>query len=103
MSQLDMFQAAKSLDDALAAITDGCMLVVPREVSGVRMAAARALVRRGVERLHLGALPTSSLEADLLIGAACVATLETSAVSLGEFGPAPRFTDRKSTRLNSSH
>jgi glutaconate CoA-transferase subunit A len=37
------------------------------------------------------ALPTSSLQADLLIGAGCVATLETSAVSLGEFGPAPRF------------
>ena len=87
-----MFQAAKSLDDALAAITDGCMLVVPREVSGVPMAATRALIRRGVKRLHLVALPTSSLQADLLIGAACVATLETSAVSLGEFGPAPRFT-----------
>jgi glutaconate CoA-transferase subunit A len=86
-----MFQAAK-LDDALSAITDGCMLVVPREVSGVPMAATRALIRRGVKRLHLVALPTSSLQADMLIGAACVATLETSAVSLGEFGPAPRFT-----------
>jgi glutaconate CoA-transferase subunit A len=32
------------------------------------------------------------LQADLLIGAGCVETLETSAVSLGEFGPAPRFT-----------
>ena len=82
----------KSLDDALAPITDGCMLVVPREVSGVPMAATRALIRRGVKRLHLVALPTSSLQADLLIGAGCVETLETSAVSLGEFGPAPRFT-----------
>jgi glutaconate CoA-transferase subunit A len=88
----DMFQAAKSLDEALASVADGCMLVVPREVSGVPMAATRALIRRGVKRLHLVALPTSSLQADLLIGAGCVATLETSAVSLGEFGPAPRFT-----------
>src|SRR5512141_3317168 len=87
-----MFQTAKSLDDALAAITDGCMLVVPREVSGVPMEATRALVRRGVRRLSLIALPTSSLQADLLIGAGCVETLETSAVSLGEFGAAPRFT-----------
>ena len=55
------------------------------------MEATRALIRRGVKRLHLVALPTSSLQADLLIGAGCVATLETSAVSLGEFGPAPRF------------
>jgi glutaconate CoA-transferase subunit A len=89
--RVNMFQAAKSLDDALAIIADGCMLVVPREVSGVSMAATRTLINRGVKRLHLVALPTSSLQADLLIGANCVETLETSAVSLGEFGPAPRF------------
>ena len=86
-----MFQPAKSIDDVIGQIADGCMLVVPREVSGVPMAATRALIRRGVKRLHLVALPTSSLQADLLIGAGCVETLETSAVSLGEFGPAPRF------------
>jgi glutaconate CoA-transferase subunit A len=67
------------------------MLVVPREVSGVPMEATRALIRRSVKRLHLVALPTSSMQADLLIGAGCITTLETSAVSLGEFGPAPRF------------
>ena len=83
---------ARSLDEALAAVTDGCMLAVPRESSGVPMAATRALIRRGVKRLHLVTLPTSTLQADLLIGAGCVETLETSAVSLGEFGPAPRFT-----------
>jgi glutaconate CoA-transferase subunit A len=82
---------ASTIEDALAPINDGCLLVVPREVSGVPMAATRALIRRGVRRLHLVALPTSSLQADLLIGAGCVETLETSAVSLGEFGPAPRF------------
>src|SRR6266571_661984 len=81
-----------TLDEALAPITDGCVLAVAREQSGVAMAATRALLRRGVKRLHLVALPTSSLQADLLIGAGCVETLETSAVSLGELGPAPRFT-----------
>ncbi len=80
-----------SVEEAIAPIKDGCLLVVPREVSGVPMEATRALIRRGVRNLHLVALPTSSLQADLLIGAGCVATLETSAVSLGEFGPAPRF------------
>ncbi len=83
---------ARSIDDALAPITDGCVLAVPRESSGVAMAATRALIRRGIKRLTLIALPTSSLQADLLIGAGCVETLETSAVSLGEFGAAPRFT-----------
>jgi glutaconate CoA-transferase subunit A len=81
-----------TLDQALAPITDGCVLAVSRDVSGVAMEATRALIRRGIRRLHLIALPTSSLQADLMIGAGCIATLETSAVSLGEFGPAPRFT-----------
>ncbi len=86
-----MSSPVTSLDDALACISDGCLLVVPREVSGVPMAATRALIRRDAKRLHLVTLPTSSLQADLLIGAGCIDTLETSAVSLGEFGPAPRF------------
>jgi glutaconate CoA-transferase subunit A len=80
-----------SVEDGIAPIEDGCLLVVPREVSGVPMEATRALIRRGIKKLHLVALPTSSLQADLLIGAGCIETLETSAVSLGEFGPAPRF------------
>src|ERR1700682_4801145 len=83
---------ARSLDEAITPITDGCMLAVRRETSGAAMAATRALIRRGIKRLHLIALPTSSLQADLLVGAGCVETLETSAVSLGEFGAAPRFT-----------
>ena len=87
-----MVTPIRPLDEALGVITDGCMLAVPREVFGVAMAATRALIRRGVKNLHLVALPTSTLQADLLIGAGCVATLETSAVSLGELGSAPRFT-----------
>src|SRR6478735_5204790 len=83
---------ARSLDEALAPIADGCVLAVAREQSGVAMAATRALIRRGIKRLHVVALPTSSLQADLLIGAGCIDTLETSAVSMGEFGAAPRFT-----------
>jgi glutaconate CoA-transferase subunit A len=87
-----MATISRSLDEAIAPIADGCLLAVPRETSGAAMAATRALIRRGVKRLHLVALPTSTLQADLLIGAGCIETLETSAVSLGEFGPAPRFT-----------
>ncbi len=68
------------------------MLVVPREVSGVPMEATRALIRRGVRRLHLVALPTSSLQADLLIGADCVETLETSAVEPRRIRPGAALT-----------
>src|SRR6476660_10609885 len=91
MTERAMALFASSVDEAVAAIPDGAMVIVPRESSGVPMEATRALIRRGVKRLHLVALPTSTLQADLLVGAGCVETLETSAVSLGEFGPAPRF------------
>ena len=87
-----MPQFVRTLDEALAPITDGCVLAIPRESSGAAMTATRALIRRGIKRISLIALPTSSLQADMLIGAGCVETLETSAVSLGEFGLAPRFT-----------
>ena len=78
---------ARSLDEALAPITDGCVLAVPREVSGVAMAATRALIRRGVRRLYLIALPTSSLQADLLIGAGCVETIEVVLINHPELPP----------------
>ena len=81
-----------SLADLAARVPDGAKLAVPRDITGPAMAATRALIRRGVRNLHLVCVPTSGLQADLLIGAGCVATLETSAVTLGEFGPAPRFT-----------
>jgi glutaconate CoA-transferase, subunit A len=82
----------RTIEEALEPITDGCVLLVPRESSGVAMEATRALIRRGIRRLHLVACPTSTLQADLLIGAGAIATIETSAVSLNEFGAAPRFT-----------
>jgi len=85
-------QLVRTVEEAIAPIADGCLLLIARESSGVAMEATRALIRRGVRRLHLVGCPTSSLQADLLIGAGCVETLESSAVSLGEFGPAPRFT-----------
>ena len=55
------------------------------------MAAVRALIRRGARDLRLWCLPAAGLQADLLIGAGCVASIECSGVSLGEFGAAPRF------------
>ena len=76
-----------------ARIADGCVLAVPKDESGVSMAATRALIRRGVKDLHLLCVPTSGLQADMLIGAGCVATVECGAVTLDEFGMAPRFRD----------
>jgi len=81
-----------ALEQLAAAIPDGVKLAVPKDTSGVAMAATRELVKRGTRRLHLVCVPVGGVQADILIGAGCVAAIETSAVSLGEFGPAPRFT-----------
>ena len=81
-----------SLDRLAGRIADGAMLALPPDYSFVPMTAVRALVRRGVRDLHLLTVPQAGIAADLLIGAGCVATIETAAVSLGELGNAPRFT-----------
>ena len=73
-------------------IQDGASVAVPPDYSGVAIAATRALVAAKRRRLHLIAVPQAGLQADVLIGAGCVATLEAAGINLGEFGLAPRFT-----------
>jgi glutaconate CoA-transferase subunit A len=81
----------ESLQELVARIPDGAMLVVPPDYSGVAIAATRALVERGVRDLHVVASPSSGIQSDLLIAAGCVRTMEAAAVTLGEFGTAPAF------------
>lgn len=81
-----------SIENLAAAIPDGALLAIPKDSSGVSMAATRELARRGVRDLHLVCVPVGGLQADILIGAGAVKTIETSAVTLGEYGTAPRFT-----------
>jgi glutaconate CoA-transferase subunit A len=87
------FQPLPSPAALAARIPDGTMLAVAKDSSGVSMAVTRELIRRGVRGLHLICVPTGGLQADLLIGAGCVSTLETSAVTLGEYGTGPRFAE----------
>jgi glutaconate CoA-transferase subunit A len=82
-----------NLDALAAAIPDGAKLAIPADYSGPAMAATRALIRRRARHLHLVCVPVGGLQTELLIGAGAIDTLETSAVTLGEFGPAPRFVD----------
>lgn len=78
--------------DALAAmVPDGALLAMPPDNSLPSVAIAKALVRRGARNLRMLGVPVSGFATDILIGAGCVAELETSAVSLGEAGFAPRF------------
>ena len=74
-------------------IPDGALLALPPDYSLPAMAVVRALVRRRARNLRLLGVPVLGMCADLLIGAGCVAEIETSAVSLGEAGLAPRFTE----------
>ena len=80
------------LDQLAALVPDGAKLALPPDNSLAPCAFARALVRRGVRGLRLLGVPVSGFATDLLIGAGCVAEVETSAVTLGEAGLAPRFT-----------
>lgn len=87
-----MTQQLQNADAIAAAIPDGSMVALPPEYSYCAFEATRALVRRGAKDLHLLGVPVSGYQADMLIGAGCVSRLQTSAVSLGENGLAPRFT-----------
>ena len=85
--------------EALAAqLPDGASVTVHKgDEPDVPMALAKALVRRGARGLHIVTLPTAAFPAsgmmvDMLIGAGCVASVETSGISLHELGAAPRFT-----------
>ena len=80
------------LDALVARIPDGAKVAVPPDYSGCAMAAVRALIKRGVRDLHLIGVPSVGFQGDMLIGAGCVATIETAAVTIGEYGMAPRFT-----------
>ena len=78
-------------------IPDGALLALPPDYSMPAMAVVKDLIRRKASRLRLLGVPVLGISADLLIGAGCVAEVETSAVSLGEAGLAPRFTEAVQT------
>jgi glutaconate CoA-transferase subunit A len=79
------------LDALVARIPDGCKLALPPDYSGCAMAAVRRLMARGARGLHLVGVPTLGFQGDMLIGAGCASTIECAAVTIGEYGPAPRF------------
>lgn len=80
-----------SLDTLAARIQPGDRLAVPVDYAGVSMAATPAIIARGTGDLHLVCIPTGGMQVDMLIAAGLVASVETSAVSLGEAGGAPSF------------
>jgi glutaconate CoA-transferase subunit A len=83
----------RSAEEVAARIPDGALVAMPPDYSLPAMSVVRCLIKRKAKDLRLLGVPVLGMCADLLIGAGCVAEVETSAVSLGEAGLAPRFTE----------
>lgn len=69
----------------------GMTLALPVDYAGVSMALTWPLLESGAKDLDLVCVPTGGLQADILIGAGRVRSIETSAMTLGEAGGAPCF------------
>src|SRR6185295_18177664 len=72
-------------------VEPGIRLALPVDYAGVSMAMTRQIMERDTHTLDLICVPTGGLQVDQLIGAGLVRSVETSAISLGEAGGAPRF------------
>src|SRR5690625_946286 len=79
------------LETMAGTIKSGMRLALPVDYGGVSMVMTRPLIEQGVRDLHLICVPTGGMQVDMLIGAGAVRVIETSAVTLGEAGGAPRF------------
>lgn len=80
-----------SVEQLIAKVPDGAHLAFAKDLAGAPMAAVRALVRAGTKDLRIVTVPTSGWPVELLVGAGAVSSVETSGISLGEYGGAPRF------------
>lgn len=72
-------------------IAHGAHLTIPPDYAGPALSATFELIRRRTGSLRLVTAPTAGIQADLLIGAGLLASVETAGISLGEFGRAGRF------------
>lgn len=72
-------------------VEPGMRVALPVDYAGVSMAMTGPLIARGAGDLDIVCIPTGGLQVEMLIGAGLVRSVETSALSLGEAGGAPRF------------
>ena len=82
-----------SLKEIVDEVQDGFILGIPADYSGVPMKFTKELIKKGVKNLKLYCLPLTTIQGDMLIGSGCVSEIEAAAVTLGEFGMAPRFSE----------
>lgn len=79
------------LPEAAALIHHGDTVAISGSMEMSPMALLRELIRSGASGLHLLCSGSAAINADLLIGAGCVETVEASQIILGEFGFAPHY------------
>ena len=82
-----------TVKDIAREVKDNCLLGIPADYSGVPMSVTIEIIKNKVKGLRLYCLPLTTIQGDMLIGAGCVSEIETAAVTLGEYGQAPRFQD----------
>lgn len=84
--------AVEAAEELAALIPDHCSLALAPDYSGCAMAVIFALARRAAQGLHLIGVPQLGLQGDYLVASGCVSTIESAAVTLGEYGQALNFT-----------
>ena len=82
-----------TVKDIAKEVKDNCLLGIPADYSGVPMSVTIEIIKNKIKGLRLYCLPLTTIQGDMLIGAGCVSEIETAAVTLGEYGQAPRFQD----------
>ena len=82
-----------TVKDIAREVKDNCLLGIPADYSGVPMSVTIEIIKNNTKGLRLYCLPLTTIQGDMLIGAGCVSEIETAAVTLGEYGQAPRFQD----------
>ena len=82
---------ASDLVELARLVGDGASVALAPDYSGCPLALVREVIRAKKRELYLIGCPQLGLQADLLIGAGCVASIETAAIGLGELGLAPAF------------
>lgn len=91
VTSLHSLHAFVNVDELVASIVPGMMLAIPKDESGAAMEATRGLIRRAIRELRLLCVPVCGMQADLLIGAGCVAQVECGGIVINEIGAGPRF------------
>ena len=82
-----------TVKDIANEVKDNCLLGIPADYSGVPMSVTIEIIKNKTKGLRLYCLPLTTIQGDMLIGSGCVNEIETAAVTLGEYGQAPRFQD----------